>query len=115
MDVIAVKECVAAHVKTAREDRKPTLVEASPTAFRGIGGRPESSRVQPVEDWQEKDRSRLHRALIGESSDRGDVEAVRHEADETVTEAARLRRRLAERAHRVAVWTTSYVARRRSR
>ena len=35
MDVIAVRECVAEHLRIAREDRQPTLVESLTYRFRG--------------------------------------------------------------------------------
>ena len=35
MDVLAVRECVAEHLRLAREDRQPTLVEALTYRFRG--------------------------------------------------------------------------------
>ena len=35
MDVLAVRECVAEHLRLAREERQPTLVEALTYRFRG--------------------------------------------------------------------------------
>src|SRR3954471_13221852 len=35
MDVVAVRECAAEHVRQAREDRRPTMIEALTYRFRG--------------------------------------------------------------------------------
>jgi pyruvate dehydrogenase E1 component alpha subunit len=57
MDVIAVRETVAEHIRIAREDRKPTLVEAFTYRFRGHSAAdPEVYREkEEVEEWQRKD------------------------------------------------------------
>jgi pyruvate dehydrogenase E1 component alpha subunit len=91
MDVIAVRECVAEHVRTAREDRKPTLVEAFTYRFRGHSAAdPEVYREKSeVEDWQTKDpiEAFIARCLEEGKLTDADVEKVRQEADEIVTEA----------------------------
>jgi pyruvate dehydrogenase E1 component alpha subunit len=91
MDVLAVKECVAAHLKTAREDRKPTLIEAFTYRFRGHSAAdPEVYREKSeVEEWQGKDPIEAFAArCVGEGKlTDADVEAVRQEADEIVVAA----------------------------
>ncbi len=91
MDVLAVRECVAAHLKTAREDRKPTLIEAFTYRYRGHSAAdPEVYREKSeVEEWQEKDPIELfiRRCLEDGKLTETEVEAVRKEADEIVTEA----------------------------
>ncbi len=92
MDVLAVQEAVAGHIKTAREDRRPTLLEAFTYRFRGHSAAdPEVYREkEEVEEWQEKDPIETFAARCVEEdklSD-SDVESIRKEADEVVTEAA---------------------------
>jgi pyruvate dehydrogenase E1 component alpha subunit len=57
MDVLAVRETVAEHIRLAREERKPTLVEAISYRFRGHSAAdPEVYREKKeVEEWQRKD------------------------------------------------------------
>jgi pyruvate dehydrogenase E1 component alpha subunit len=57
MDVLAVRECVAEHLRTAREDRQPTLVEALTYRFRGHSAAdPEVYRTkEEVQQWRERD------------------------------------------------------------
>jgi pyruvate dehydrogenase E1 component alpha subunit len=57
MDVLAVRECVAEHLRTAREDRRPTLVEALTYRFRGHSAAdPEVYRSkEEVQQWRERD------------------------------------------------------------
>ena len=54
MDVLAVRETVAEHIRIAREDRKPTLVEAFTYRYRGHSAAdPEVYREkEEVEEWQ---------------------------------------------------------------
>src|SRR5512144_2775453 len=81
MDVVAVRETVAEHIRLAREDRKPTLVEAFTYRFRGHSAAdPEVYRTkEEVAEWQKKDpitvlRDRmLSEGLISE----GEVEVMR--------------------------------------
>jgi pyruvate dehydrogenase E1 component alpha subunit len=91
MDVLAVRECVAEHVRMAREDRKPTLIEAFTYRFRGHSAAdPEVYREKAeVEEWQQKDPIEAFIArCIGEGKlTEADVEAIRKKADEVVTEA----------------------------
>jgi pyruvate dehydrogenase E1 component alpha subunit len=57
MDVLAMRETVAEHIRLAREERKPTLVEAFTYRFRGHSAAdPEVYRTkEEVEEWQRKD------------------------------------------------------------
>jgi pyruvate dehydrogenase E1 component, alpha subunit len=91
MDVMAVREVVAEHIRLAREERKPTLIEAFTYRYRGHSAAdPEVYREkEEVEEWQRKDPiESFARRLVKEKvlSDE-DVQAIRDEADKTVTEA----------------------------
>jgi pyruvate dehydrogenase E1 component alpha subunit len=57
MDVAAVRECVTEHLRIAREDRQPTLVEALTYRFRGHSAAdPEVYRTkEEVQQWRERD------------------------------------------------------------
>jgi pyruvate dehydrogenase E1 component alpha subunit len=57
MDVLAVRECVREHLRIAREDRQPTLVESLTYRFRGHSAAdPEVYRTkEEVEQWRERD------------------------------------------------------------
>jgi pyruvate dehydrogenase E1 component alpha subunit len=57
MDVLAVRECVTEHLRLAREDRQPTLVEALTYRFRGHSAAdPEVYRSKDeVEEWRKRD------------------------------------------------------------
>jgi pyruvate dehydrogenase E1 component alpha subunit len=57
MDVLAVRECVAEHLRVAREERRPTLVEALTYRFRGHSAAdPEVYRTkEEVQQWRERD------------------------------------------------------------
>jgi pyruvate dehydrogenase E1 component alpha subunit len=89
--VLAVRETVAKHIRIAREDRKPTLIEAFTYRYRGHSAAdPEVYREkEEVEEWQRKDPIETFAArLIKEKVVSGkDVDAVREEADRIVTEA----------------------------
>src|SRR5439155_4868721 len=88
MDVIAVRDCVGEHLRMAREERRPTLVEAFTYRFRGHSAAdPEVYRSkEEVEEWRQKDpieafNARLVEAgLIGE----GELEELRPRGEETV-------------------------------
>ncbi len=92
MDVLAVRETVAEHIRMAREDRKPTLVEAFTYRYRGHSAAdPEVYREKKeVQEWQEKDPiETFAKRLIAEGVlSQSDVDAIREEADRIVTEAA---------------------------
>jgi pyruvate dehydrogenase E1 component alpha subunit len=57
MDVLAVRECVAEHLRLAREERQPTLVEALTYRFRGHSAAdPEVYRTkEEVQEWRKRD------------------------------------------------------------
>jgi pyruvate dehydrogenase E1 component alpha subunit len=91
MDVLAVREVVSEHIRTAREDRKPTLIEAFTYRYRGHSAAdPEVYREkEEVEEWQRRDpidsfATRLleEKVLSGE-----EVQTMREEADGTVVAA----------------------------
>jgi pyruvate dehydrogenase E1 component alpha subunit len=92
MDVLAVRECVAEHIRIAREDRKPTLVEAFTYRYRGHSAAdPEVYREkQEVEEWQRKDpiESFASRLIAEGLVTEKEVEEIRGVADGIVTEAA---------------------------
>jgi pyruvate dehydrogenase E1 component alpha subunit len=63
MDVLAVRETVAEHIRIAREDRQPTLVEAFTYRYRGHSAAdPEVYRTkEEVEEWRQKDPVKVFR------------------------------------------------------
>jgi pyruvate dehydrogenase E1 component alpha subunit len=91
MDVLAVRETVAEHIRLAREKHTPTLIEAFTYRYRGHSAAdPEVYREkEEVEEWQRKDPIESFAArLIKEKVLSGeDVDAIREEADRIVTEA----------------------------
>jgi pyruvate dehydrogenase E1 component subunit alpha len=66
MDVLAVRECMAAHLRRAREDRQPTLVELLTYRFRGHSAAdPEVYRSkEEVAQWRERDPITVYRHLL---------------------------------------------------
>jgi pyruvate dehydrogenase E1 component alpha subunit len=91
MDVLAMRECVTDHIRQAREDRVPTLVEAFTYRYRGHSAAdPEVYREKDeVEEWRQKDPIETFAArLVAEGVlTEEDVEAIRKAADEEVVEA----------------------------
>ncbi|MBK8294117.1 MAG: pyruvate dehydrogenase (acetyl-transferring) E1 component subunit alpha [Solirubrobacterales bacterium] len=89
MDVLAVRDRVAAHIEIARDEGRPTLVEASTYRYRGHSAAdPEIYRdKKEVEEWLEKDPIEAFIRECGEVLDEGDVSQIREEADETVKKA----------------------------
>jgi len=91
MDVLAVREAVSEHILLAREERKPTLVEAFTYRYRGHSAAdPEVYREKAeVEEWRQKDpietfaKRLIEEKLLGE----GDLEKIREQAEKTVIEA----------------------------
>ncbi len=57
MDVLAMREVVSEHIRIAREERRPTLVEAFTYRYRGHSAAdPEVYRTkEEVEEWRKKD------------------------------------------------------------
>jgi pyruvate dehydrogenase E1 component alpha subunit len=91
MDVLAVRESVAEGIRLAREERRPTLIEAFTYRYRGHSAAdPEVYRErEEVEEWQEKDpiegfaRRCVEAGVLGER----EVQEVRDKADEAVLAA----------------------------
>jgi pyruvate dehydrogenase E1 component subunit alpha len=91
MDVMAVRETVTEHIRLAREERKPTLIEAFTYRYRGHSAAdPEVYREkEEVEEWQRKDpietfagRLIKEKVLTDE-----DVQKIREDAEKTVLDA----------------------------
>jgi pyruvate dehydrogenase E1 component alpha subunit len=91
MDVLAVRETVAEHIRIAREERRPTLIEAFTYRYRGHSAAdPEVYREkEEVEEWQQKDpiESFAARLVKEKVLSKEDVQAIREEAEKTVLEA----------------------------
>jgi pyruvate dehydrogenase E1 component alpha subunit len=91
MDVIAVREGVAEGIRQAREERRPTILEAFTYRYRGHSAAdPEVYRErEEVEEWQQKDpietfaRRCVEAGVLGER----EVQEVRDKADEQVKAA----------------------------
>jgi pyruvate dehydrogenase E1 component alpha subunit len=91
MDVLAMRETVAEHIRLAREERKPTLVEAFTYRFRGHSAAdPEVYRTkEEVEEWRRKDpieafANRLEEeGILGE----GERDEMRERVEQRVMEA----------------------------
>ena len=92
MDVLAVRETVAEHIRIAREDRKPTLIEAFTYRYRGHSAAdPEVYRdKKEVQEWQERDPVETFAKLLVDEGllKKKEVEEMRAEADRIVVEAA---------------------------
>jgi pyruvate dehydrogenase E1 component alpha subunit len=91
MDVVAVREAVGEGIRAAREDDRPTLLEAFTYRYRGHSAAdPEVYRErEEVEEWREKDpietfaRSCVEAGVLGER----EVQQAREAADAAVSEA----------------------------
>jgi len=91
MDVIAVREGVAEGIRQAREERRPTVLEAFTYRYRGHSAAdPEVYRErEEVEEWQQKDpievfaRRCVEAGVLGER----EVQEVRDKADTQVKAA----------------------------
>jgi pyruvate dehydrogenase E1 component alpha subunit len=91
MDVLAVREWVAEGIRQAREESRPTLLEAFTYRYRGHSAAdPEVYRErEEVEEWQEKDpietfaRRCVEAGVLGER----EVQQVRDKANEEVEAA----------------------------
>src|SRR4051812_32912587 len=91
MDVLAVRDAVAEGIRLAREERRPTLLEAFTYRYRGHSAAdPEVYRKrEEVEEWRGRDpiesfaRRAVEEGVLGER----EVEEVRRKADEEVTAA----------------------------
>jgi pyruvate dehydrogenase E1 component alpha subunit len=93
MDVLAVRECVAEHLRQAREDRQPTLVEALTYRFRGHSAAdPEVYRTkEEVQQWRERDPIVVYTTRLQEAGilDEKGFEELDREAITTVDEAVK--------------------------
>jgi pyruvate dehydrogenase E1 component alpha subunit len=91
MDVLAVRETVSEHIRLAREERTPTLVEAFTYRYRGHSAAdPEVYRdKREVEEWQRKDPIETFAArLVGEGVlSEAEVRGIREAAEEEVAAA----------------------------
>ena len=91
MDVLAVREAVTEHIRLAREDRQPTLVEVITYRYRGHSAAdPEVYREKAeVEEWQQKDPiETFAKRLVDEKViSQEEFEEIREEAERTVLEA----------------------------
>jgi pyruvate dehydrogenase E1 component alpha subunit len=91
MDVIEVREAVAEGVRLAREERRPTLLEAFTYRYRGHSAAdPEVYRERDeVEEWERKDPIEAFARRCREAGVLGEreVQEVREKADATVREA----------------------------
>jgi pyruvate dehydrogenase E1 component alpha subunit len=91
MDVIAVREGVAEGIRQAREERRPTILEAFTYRYRGHSAAdPEVYRErEEVEEWQQKDPIELFARRCVEANVLGEreVRQVRDRADELVKAA----------------------------
>ena len=90
MDVVAIRDCVAEHLQTAREDRKPTLVEAFTYRYRGHSAAdPEIYREkEEVEQWRQKDPIESFAARLAEAGmiEAGHLDRIREEVEEQIEE-----------------------------
>jgi pyruvate dehydrogenase E1 component alpha subunit len=91
MDVLAVREIVSEHIRIAREERKPTLVEAFTYRFRGHSAAdPEVYRTkEEVEEWRKKDPIAVFRnRLVDEGViDDEELDRMRDRIEERVMQA----------------------------
>ncbi|MEX2448488.1 MAG: pyruvate dehydrogenase (acetyl-transferring) E1 component subunit alpha [Solirubrobacterales bacterium] len=91
MDVLAVREGVAEGIRLAREERRPSILEAFTYRYRGHSAAdPEVYRErEEVEEWQRKDpieafaRRCIDAGVLGER----ELQEVREKAEEVVTAA----------------------------
>jgi pyruvate dehydrogenase E1 component alpha subunit len=91
MDVLAVRETVSEHIRRAREDRQPTLVEAFTYRFRGHSAAdPEVYRTkEEVEEWRKKDPITVFRdrLLADGVISEDEVDQMRERVEERVLDA----------------------------
>jgi TPP-dependent pyruvate/acetoin dehydrogenase alpha subunit len=91
MDVLAVREAVTEHLRQAREDRRPSLLEVVTYRFRGHSAAdPEVYREKAeVKEWQRRDPIESFAARLVEEGvlKEPEVEEIRQAADAIVEEA----------------------------
>jgi pyruvate dehydrogenase E1 component alpha subunit len=90
MDVVAIRECVTDHLRIAREERRPTLVEAFTYRYRGHSAAdPEIYRdKEEVAEWQQKDpiESFAKRLVDAGVIEDGHLESLREEIEAQIAE-----------------------------
>jgi pyruvate dehydrogenase E1 component alpha subunit len=88
MDVLAMREAVSEHIRIAREERRPTLLEAFTYRYRGHSAAdPEVYREkEEVEEWRAKDPIETFAKRCNEEGvlSEGDVDEIRRKAEGTV-------------------------------
>jgi pyruvate dehydrogenase E1 component alpha subunit len=93
MDVLGVREVVEEHLRKAREDRQPTLIEALTYRFRGHSAAdPEVYRTkEEVQQWRERDPIQSYAKLLQETGylDEQAFEELDRKAVEIVDEAVK--------------------------
>ena len=91
MDVLAMREIVSEHIRIAREDRQPTLVEAFTYRFRGHSAAdPEVYRTkEEVEEWRKKDPVKVFRdrLLENEVISEAEVDEMRERVERRILDA----------------------------
>jgi pyruvate dehydrogenase E1 component alpha subunit len=91
MDVLAVRETVSEHIRRAREDRQPTLVEAFTYRFRGHSAAdPEVYRTkEEVAEWRKKDPITVFRdrLLADGVISEDEIEGMRERVEQRVLDA----------------------------
>lgn len=91
MDVLAVRERVAEHIRIAREERRPTLIEAFTYRYRGHSAAdPEVYREkEEVEEWRAKDpiKTFRDRLLAEKTITEEEVEHMRERIEKRILDA----------------------------
>jgi pyruvate dehydrogenase E1 component alpha subunit len=91
MDVLAMRETVAEHIRIAREDRRSTLVEAFTYRYHGHSAAdPEVYRTkEEVEEWRRKDPIKVFRdrLLAEDVISEAEVDEMRERIEQRVMEA----------------------------
>jgi pyruvate dehydrogenase E1 component alpha subunit len=91
MDVVAVREAVSEGIRRAREEQRPTLLEAFTYRYRGHSAAdPEVYRErEEVDEWRQKDPIETFGRLCVEEGVLGEreIQAVREKAEELVAAA----------------------------
>jgi pyruvate dehydrogenase E1 component alpha subunit len=91
MDVLAMRETITEHIRIAREERRPTMVEAFTYRFRGHSAAdPEVYRTkEEVAEWRKKDPIEVFADRLESEGvlREGDREAMRERIEKRVIEA----------------------------
>jgi pyruvate dehydrogenase E1 component alpha subunit len=91
MDILAVREALAEQIRLAREERRPTLLEAFTYRFRGHSAAdPEVYRTkEEVAEWREKDPIITFAQRLEEEGvlSEGELDEIRSKAEERVLAA----------------------------